>query len=53
MYPSLLDPDSETRNFETTGKKAYLYYTLFNLDYLGNSTLDRDLVRVPVEFFKE
>lgn len=50
MYPSLLDPDSETKNFETTGKKAYLYYTRLNFG-LGNS--DRDLVRVPVEFVME
>jgi hypothetical protein len=53
QYASLLDPDSETKSFETTGKTAYLYYTHFNLDSLGNRTSDRDLVRVPVEFFKE
>ena len=48
LYPSLLDPDSTTRNFETTGKTAYLYYTRFN----GHG-LDRDLLRVPVEFSME
>ncbi len=46
-YPSLLDPDSESRNFETTGKTAYVYYTRFN------SPADRDLLRIPVEFVME
>jgi hypothetical protein len=50
QYPSLLDPNSESRNFETTGKTAYLYYTRHNISEGG---LDRDLVRIPVEFFKE
>ena len=27
LYPSLLDPESDSRNFETSGKTAYLYYT--------------------------
>lgn len=46
LYPSLLDPASESRNFETTGKTAYLYYTRQNF---GQGSLDRDLIRVPVE----
>ena len=50
LYPSLLDPDSDSRNFDTTGKTAYLYYTRNNF---GHASLDRDLVRVPVEFFSE
>lgn len=48
LYPSLLDPSSESRNFETTDKTAYLYFTRL---YFGQSNLDRDLIRVPVEFF--
>ncbi len=48
LYPSLLDPESESRNFEITGKTAYLYYTRNNF---GHGSLDRDLIRVPVEFF--
>jgi hypothetical protein len=46
-YPSLLDPASPTRNFESTGDRAYLYMTRFNLEAckLG---VDRDLIRVPV-----
>jgi hypothetical protein len=48
LYPALLDPISESRNFETTGKTAYLYYTSHNF---GQGSLDRDLIRVAVEFF--
>lgn len=48
LYPSLLDPNSKSRNFETTGKTAYLYYTRHNF---GQGSLDRDLIRVAVEFF--
>ncbi len=48
LYPALLDSNSESRNFETTGKTAYVYYTRHNF---GQGSLDRDLVRVAVEFF--
>lgn len=47
LYPSLLDPDSPSRNFETTDDQAYLYYTRNNH---GQGSLDRDLIRVPVTF---
>ena len=46
LYPSLLDPKSESRNFDTSGKTAYVYYTRLNA---GQGSLDRDLIRVPVE----
>jgi hypothetical protein len=46
LYPSLLDPASESRNFDTSGKTAYVYYTRLNG---GQGSLDRDLIRVPVE----
>jgi hypothetical protein len=47
-YPSLIDPTSPSRNFETSGRTAYLYFTQFH--YLDcQQTLDRDLVRVPVQ----
>jgi hypothetical protein len=49
LYPSLLDPDSESRNFETTGQHAFLYLTFFNK---RGGELDRDLIRYPVEFNK-
>jgi hypothetical protein len=48
-YPSVLDPDSTSRNFETTGRRAYLYFTRFNYESC-NETMDRDLVRVPIRF---
>lgn len=48
LYPTLLDPASPSRNFESTGNTAYLYYTRNNF---GHGSLDRDLIRVPVEFF--
>lgn len=47
LYPSLIDPDSESRNFDMAGQTAYLYYTRHNA---GQGSLDRDLVRVAVEF---
>jgi hypothetical protein len=50
-YPSVLDPDSTSRNFETTGKRAYLYFTRFNYESC-KETLDRDLIRIPIEFSK-
>jgi hypothetical protein len=48
-YPSVLDPDSSSRNFDTTGKRAYLYFTRYNYEAC-KETSDRDLVRVPIEF---
>jgi len=50
-YPSLLDPQSVSRNFETTGETAYLYYMRNNAG-TDNNDLDRDLLRVPVRFQK-
>jgi hypothetical protein len=48
-YPSILDPSSDSRNFETTGRRAYLYFT--RLGYTNcKPTLDRDLIRMPIEF---
>jgi hypothetical protein len=43
-YPSMLDANSTTRNFETVGSTAYIYATKF---ILCNEN-DRDLVRYPV-----
>jgi hypothetical protein len=50
-YPSILDPDSTSRNFETAGKEAYLYFTRSNYQSC-QQTFDRDLVRIPIEFSK-
>jgi len=43
-YPSLLDPASPSRNFDTVGDAFYLYMTRFNLRDCKR-TEDRDLVR--------
>jgi hypothetical protein len=47
--PSLIDPDSPSRNFETVGQTAYLFYTVQHLDGC-NGSLDRDMLRIPIEF---
>jgi hypothetical protein len=50
-YPSVLDPTSRKRNFDTTGRRPYLYFT--RLRYRGcRQTLNRDLVRRQIEFRK-
>jgi hypothetical protein len=53
-YASFIDPSSPARNFDVTGKSGWLYYTQFNppscADY---GTLDRDLVRIPIELTLE
>lgn len=47
-YASILDPNSPSRNFETSDGRVYLYFTRFN--YAGcERTDDRDLVRVPLK----
>lgn len=50
-YPSVLDPASSSRNFDTTGRTPYLYFTRF---HYRNCVLtdNRDLVRVPIRFSK-
>jgi hypothetical protein len=52
LYPSLLDPNDTSRNFEKTGQRPYLYYTRMHPYTPKNNGLDRDLVRVPLEFYK-
>jgi hypothetical protein len=49
LYPALLDPRATTRNFSTTGQKAYIYFSKFHYVNCAQ-TLDRDLVRVPIQF---
>lgn len=45
LYPTLIDPNSESANFDTTGATAHLYFTRLNF---GSGNLDRDLIRMPV-----
>ena len=47
-YPSVIDPKSTSRNFQTVGKTVYLYFTQFHYTDC-QQTLDRDLVRVPIQ----
>jgi hypothetical protein len=47
--PSLLDPQSKSRNFDTIGQRPYLFFTRFNISGCSSS-LDRDLIRIPIEF---
>jgi hypothetical protein len=54
LYTSVLDHDSTNRNFETTGKKFYVYFTRYNGSCgVGDPADGRDLIRVPVEFTRE
>jgi hypothetical protein len=46
---SILDPNSTSRNFTTVGQNAVLLYTWYHMSGC-NGTLDRDLVRVPIQF---
>jgi hypothetical protein len=47
-YFSLIDPSSTSRNFETSGRTAWIYYTVFHPDANCGLGLDRDLLRLPV-----
>jgi hypothetical protein len=55
MHPSLLDPTTTSPNFEIGGRQVDLFFTQFHFQYdswhcwMG---MDRDLVRIPVEFNK-
>jgi hypothetical protein len=54
--PSLIDHTSGSRNFETIGQRAYLYFVRANMQYDQTPCyldFDRDLVRIPVEFFQQ
>jgi PKD domain len=52
--PSLLDKDSLSRNFDTVGQRPFLYFTRFNVQFNSPTScytsLDRDLIRIPIEF---
>ena len=49
LYPSLLDPESTARSFDKVGDTAYVYYMRNNR---APGDLDRDMLRVPVTFFR-
>jgi hypothetical protein len=51
--PSLIDPSSTSRNFETVGRTAYLYLTRYHPNVVDGNCyleLDRDLIRIPIAF---
>jgi hypothetical protein len=52
--PSLLDKDSTSRNFDTIGQRPFLFFTRFNVQFNSPTScytnLDRDLIRIPIEF---
>lgn len=50
-YPSIIDHEDTTRNFEEIGREAYLYYTKWT-DKNNSGSPDRDLIRVKVRFHK-
>jgi hypothetical protein len=56
LYPSLLDPASTSQNFETIGRRPDIFFTQFHYTYNSATscymTLDRDLIRIPLEFNK-
>ena len=47
-YPSVLDPDDTSRNFEHSDSEVYLYFTRWN----AGTDYDRDLIRIPIRFRK-
>jgi len=56
-YPSIIDHDDDTRNFERPDGEAFLYYTRFNNTLDPAITLspnkDTDLLRVPITIATE
>jgi hypothetical protein len=46
--PSLLDDAGESRSFDTTGQRPYLFFTRFNISGCSTS-LNRDMIRIPLE----
>jgi hypothetical protein len=48
-YPSIIDPDSTSRNYETADQTAYLFFVKSNMVCSGQPR-DRDLVRIPIRF---
>lgn len=49
-YPSLIDPDSPSRGFDTTDDSLWLYLVRMPLDATCAVTARRDLVRFPIRW---
>ena len=50
-YPSVVDPWSASRSFDTSGRRPYLYFTRFHFASC-KGTFDRDLIRVRLAVVK-
>jgi hypothetical protein len=50
VYPSFIDHNSPSRNFETIDNDTYLYYTILHYNAACQAAEDRDTVRIPVHF---
>jgi hypothetical protein len=50
VYPSLIDHDSPSRNFETIDNTTYLYYTVWHYTPQCTAGNDRDMARIPIQF---
>jgi hypothetical protein len=53
LFPSILDPDSTARNFDTSDQSPDLYFTRSHYTFSGGTCfhlLDRDLDRIPFQF---
>jgi hypothetical protein len=46
---SIIDPSSTSRNFTTVDRTAQIFYTWYHMNGC-NGTLDRDIVRIPIQF---
>jgi hypothetical protein len=51
-YPSVLDPSSIGRNFETSGRRPFLYFTKFRYRSC-QKTSNRDLMRVRLSISRQ
>jgi hypothetical protein len=50
LYPSFIDHDSPSRNFETMDNTTYLYYAIIHYTPQCTFSNDRDMARIPVQF---
>jgi hypothetical protein len=49
-YPSVIDPQDPSANFEYAGDQPYLYFVHWGLDGSCNLTGNRDMIRIPIQF---
>lgn len=52
FYPGMIDHQSPSMAFDQSGKTAHVYFTDWNDQPPFPQGIDRDLLRVPIEFFK-